>query len=65
MVHVGIFGKLAMSTKVGNKSISSTGSSITLEPVFGIWMIRGTRVATSKLLNFDHSPCSPKDQPAK
>lgn len=27
--------------------------------------MRGTLTATSKLLNLDHSPCSPRDQPEK
>ena len=73
--HLGIDFNPTKSTTVGKISINSTGSSTVALPVSvaflfivkyvvsGIRMINGTLTATSKLLYFDHSPCSPKDQP--
>lgn len=53
------------STKVGNRSTNSERPFMaTCEFVrFGTLMINGTLVATSKLLYFANSPCSPSDQP--
>ena len=73
-VHKPLPGTLspASSARVGNKSTNSTSALDTvpespwpLLPVKpGTWTIRGTLVATLKLLNFDHSKCSPNAQPA-
>ena len=68
----------ARSARVGNKSTNSTSaldalpadcmpfkslSLLSVKP--GICTIRGTLVATRKLLYFAHSKCSPKAQPWK
>ena len=53
------------STRVGNMSTNSTGTStfmpLSVSP--GIEMNKGLRVAMSKLVNLDHRACSPKCHP--
>lgn len=53
------------STNVGNKSTNSTKLFTVTDNLEnpGTWIISGTLVASSKLLYFDNSPCSPLDQP--
>lgn len=57
------FEIIVKSTKVGNTSTSSTKLSSTAPVNPGTCIMSGIFVASSKLLYFANSPCSPLDQP--
>lgn len=66
--HGGRDGRPVASARVGNTSSNSTGALVERKTVAvlvnpGMRSIRGTLTAVSKLLNLDHSPCSPSDHP--